>query len=426
MNSRFILTAAAALVLAAGYDSVTTAQLSDTFTHLIDHAAIGYKTTPPTDPVARLNERLKDGSVRLSADGPSGYLRSVLAALNVPVDSQIAVFAKDSLQRGIIAPANPRTLFFNDSVAVGWVRTGIIELAAQDPVQGTIFYTFDRSPFGEQRFVRRHDCLTCHYSFSTAGVPGMLVRSAGEFAVNHTLPLERRWGGWYVTGTHGSLRHLGNVDLDRLFQSPRPQGTFNWSSFEGRFDTSGYLSPYSDIVALMVFDHQMHLLNLLARLGWEARVAAYQERQATAGTGTPPVAPDEKPISLTEAAVEVVDYMLFVNEAPIGDRLKGSSGFAERFERQGPHDRIGRSLRQFDLRRRLMRFPCSYLIYSPVFDSLPGPAKSAVYRRLWEVLSGADRAPQYRRLALEDRRAVVEILRDTKTDLPPEFQAAAH
>ena len=114
--------------------------------------------------------------------------------------------------------------------------------------------------------------------------------------------------------------------------------------------------------------------------------------------------------------------MLFINEAPIGDTLKGSSGFAERFERQGPHDRAGRSLRQFDLRHRLMRYPCSYLIYSPTFDSLPGSAKHAIYRRLWHVLSGEDRAPQYRRLSLGDRRAIVEILRDTKHDLPSDFQ----
>jgi hypothetical protein len=416
MNSRLVLAAAAALYLGVAFDGANAAQLSNTFTHLIDHPAIGYKTTPPSDPVAILNQRLQDGTVRLSADGPSGYLRSVLAALNVAVDSQIAVFAKDSLQRAIISPANPRTLFFNDSVAVGWVRTGIIELAAQDPVQGTIFYTLNSSLLAGPRFVRRNDCLTCHYSFSTAGVPGMLVRSAGEFAVTHTLPLERRWGGWYVTGAHGSLHHLGNVDLDRLFQSPRPEGTSNWSSFEGKFDTSGYLSPYSDIVALMVFDHQMHLLNLLARIGWEARVASYREQTRSSGG-------DDEPVSLADAAVEVVDYMLFINEAPIEHTLKGSSGFAERFERQGPADRAGRSLRQFGLRRRLMRFPCSYLIYSPVFDNLPGPAKSAIYRRLWQVLSGADRGPQYRRLSFEDRRAIVEILRETRSDLPADFQA---
>jgi hypothetical protein len=151
-------------------------------------------------------------------------------------------------------------------------------------------------------------------------------------------------------------------------------------------------------------------------IGWKARLA-YREQTRSS---------DDEPISLADAAVEVVDDMLFVNEAPIEHTLKGSSGLTERFERQGPSDRAGRSLRQFDLRHRMMRFPCSYLIYAPVFDNLPGPAKSAIYRRLWEVLSGADHAPQYRRLSLEDRRAIVEILRDTKTDLPRDFQAGVH
>ena len=399
-------------------------QLSNTFTHWLNHPAIGYTVTAPRDPVAELSRKLQDGSVRLTSDGPSGYLRSVLTALDVSIDSQVVVFAKDSVQRAIISAANPRALYFNDSVAVGWVRGGFIELAAQDPVQGTVFYALRPSVLRQPQVVRNDGCLSCHYSYSTAGVPGMLVRSAGEFAVNHTLPFERRWGGWFVTGSSGSLRHLGNADVGRLFQETAPQNTLNWPSLDGKFDTTGYLSPHSDIVALMVFTHQMHLMNLLARIGWEARVAAYQERQTTSGSGGRPVAPDDKPIPLAEAAVEVVDYMLFVNEAPIGDVLKGSSGFAERFQRQGPHDRAGRSLRQLDLRHRLMRFPCSYLIYAPLFDNLPGPAKHAIYRRLWHVLSGEDRGPQYRRLSPGDRRAIVEILRDTKQDLPADFQKA--
>jgi hypothetical protein len=420
MNSRLILTAAA-LFLGAALMSARAGQLANTFRPLIDHPAIRYKITPPTDPVAKLDQRLQDGAVRLSAEGPSGYLRSVLAALDVSVDSQVVIFAKDSVQARIISPTNPRALYFNDSVAVGWVRHGFIELAAQDPVQGIVFYALTPSLLGEPRIVRRHDCLTCHYSFATAGVPGMLARSSGEFAVNHTIPLERRWGGWYVTGAHGSLRHLGNVDLDRLHQSPPPQGTFNWSSFEGQFDTSGYLSPYSDIVALMVFEHQMHLMNLLTRLGWEARVIADQLQRAD---GTSAIQDDEKPVSLDDGAREVVDYMLFVDEAPLSDAAKGSSGFAERFERLGPYDRSGRSLRQFDLRRRLMRFPCSYLIYAPVFTNLPPQAKDAIYRRMWQVLTGADGDSKYRGLALSDRRAIVEILRDTKDDLPPYFRSS--
>jgi hypothetical protein len=124
---------------------------------------------------------------------------------------------------------------------------------------------------------------------------------------------------------------------------------------------------------------------------------------------------------MEDAASEVVDYMLFVREAPIGDDIRSSSGFRERFEQQGPFDRKGRSLRQFDLRRRLMRYPLSYMVYSPLFEGLPGTAKDAVYRRLWQVLSGTARGPQYQHLSVGDRRAIVEIVRDTKRDIPPYF-----
>jgi hypothetical protein len=418
MNSRTFLVGAAAILVTVAFDSAGAGQPSSTFRHWLDHPAIDYTGRRPTDVVADLNRKLQAGTLNLTAEGPAGYLRSVLAALEVPVESQIVVFAKDSVQRAIINTTNPRALYFNDTVAVGWVRGGFIELAAQDPVQGTIFYALQRSPSSSPQFVRRNDCLSCHYSYSTAGVPGMLARSSGEFTVNHTLPLERRWGGWYVTGSHGSIRHLGNVDLDRPFPSPAPASTLNWPSFEQKFDTAGYLTPYSDVAALMVFEHQMHLMNLLARIGWEARVAAYRANRSDGA-----VSKDEEPISLIDAASEIVDYMLFVDEAPLVDPIKGSSGFAERFERQGPHDRAGRSLRQLDLRRRLLRYPCSYLIYSPAFDHLPEAARAAIYQRMWQVLSGEDGGPKDARLALADRRAIVEILRDTKKDLPDYFGA---
>jgi hypothetical protein len=425
MNSRRVrLASAIALLLAILHPSVGRGQLSDTFTNWLDHPAIDYTSTPATDPVAQLIREIQQGRVQLSSDGPSGYLRSLLEALDVPVESQIAVFARDSVQRARITAANPRTLFFNDSVAVGWVRGGFIELAAQDPRQGVIFYVLDQTLFGNPRFTSRNDCLTCHYSYSTAGVPGMLVRSAGQFAVNHSVPFEERWGGWYVTGTHGTLRHLGNVDLEHPAVTAAADTTSNWPSFAGKFDTTGYLSTRSDIVALMLFEHQMHLTNLLSRIGWEARVAEYANRHG--GAPSEHAATGDQPVPLADAAREIVDYLMFVNEAPLPAEIRGSSGFAERFAAQGPYDRQGRSLRQLDLRRRLLRYKFSYLIYAPVFDRLPSQAKAAIYQRLWAVLSGGDRSAKYGALTLEDRRTVVEILSDTKPDLPDYFRWVVH
>lgn len=59
-----------------------------------------------TDAVAELNQRLQAGSAALKFDGPSGYLRSLLELLNVPVDTQMAVYSKTSLQSPLISPSN--------------------------------------------------------------------------------------------------------------------------------------------------------------------------------------------------------------------------------------------------------------------------------------------------------------------------------
>jgi hypothetical protein len=399
-------------------------QLGDTFTDWLAHPAIQYATRPVSDPVAELNRKLQDGKAQLEFDGPSGYLQSVLNALDVHVESQIAVFLKDSVQATRISPGNPRTIFFNDSVAVGWVRGGFIELAAQDPQQGVVFYSLGQDLLARAQalvtppqFVRQHACTTCHFNYSTVGVPGMLARSVGQFAVDHRTPIEQRWGGWYVTGA-SAVRHLGNLDPAQIFNAPPPSGPLNWPSFDGKFDWTGYLAPSSDIAALMVFEHQMHMMNLLTRIGWEARVAA--DREPTLRLGSERAAAPG--VSLQDAAKETVDYLLFVDEAPIAGDIRGSVRFADKFEARGPRDRKGRSLRQLDLRRRLMRYPCSYMIYAPQFDALPREAKDAIYQRMWQILSGRERDAKYQRLTNDDRRTLVEILRDTKKDLPGYFK----
>jgi hypothetical protein len=202
------------------------------------------------------------------------------------------------------------------------------------------------------------------------------------------------------------------VDIKRLARSGPPADPFNWASLDGRLDLSGYPTPYSDVAALLVFEHQMRAMNLLTRIGWEARIAQHEPRaDATA--------------SLREHARDVVDYLLFVGEAPLASPVRGTSGFAEAFGAKGPRDSKGRSLRQLDLTTRLMRYRCSYMMYTAQFDALPAIAKAAIYERLWAILSGAERSQDYRHLDAADRRAIVEILLDTKADLPRFFSAAA-
>jgi hypothetical protein len=389
-----------------------------------DDPAIEYSSRPTTDAVAILNREIKGGRVRLRFDSKQGYLPSVLEALHVPIESQMAVFSKTSVQRERINPHNPRTLFFNDFAAIGWVRGGFIEVAVQDPRQGVIFYTLAQMPIEKPQFTRNNECLTCHNSNNAMGVPGMLVRSQftapngatmpwlGNYISDHRSPLEERWGGWYVTGKTGRMRHMGNAVVT---DGTKPESIvtdqdLNLASLARRFDTDAYLSPYSDIVALMVFEHQMHMMNLLTRIGWQAR---YLLRNGSVH--------DIQTSGLSASAQDLVDYMLFVDEAPLPNKIEGSSGFVEKFSAEGPRDSLGRSLRQFDLEQHLMRYPCSYMIYSGVFDALPSEAKDAVYQRMWLILSGAMTDTKYARLSPADRQAVLEILRETKEGLPSYF-----
>jgi hypothetical protein len=117
---------------------------------------------------------------------------------------------------------------------------------------------------------------------------------------------------------------------------------------------------------------------------------------------------------LRRAAKELVDYLLFIDEAPLTGPISGTSGFSESFVLLGPFDTKGRSLRQLDLKTRLMRYPCSYMIYSDAFQALPVQAKEAVYARMQEILTVQEKDPKYNRLSKADRQAILEILRDTR------------
>jgi hypothetical protein len=389
----------------------------------LDHPAIAYSTRQTTSVVDALNARLQAGQVNLPYNDTTGYLKPVLDALNVSVDSQMAVFSKTSLQSGIIEPRNPRVIYFNDSVVVAWVRHGFIEIAAHDPAQGAVFYRVLRATAGPPAMFRDNGCLQCHNSFATLGVPGFLAKSVpsaldgnalpwlGNYLTDHRSPITERWAGWFVTGKAGTSRHLGNAPVaDRNIDDVKIEDTnLNLSDLRSRFDTSDYLSPHSDVVALLVFNHQLRMMNLLTRIGWQARTLAHNGRsEAAILTG------------LRDIATETVDYMLFVDEAPLSG-VSGTSGFAQSFSKRGPRDSKGRSLRDLDLRQRLFTHPCSYMIHSEAFEQLPLTAKRAIYARLWDVLSGAVRAPKYARLSAVDRDRIVEILRETKKDLPASF-----
>lgn len=422
---------AAGLALVTALSGVAVAQRQDALLVSRDHPALDYSAAPLHDAVVALNARLKDGTARLAFDPATGYLKSLLAELQLPVTSQVLVYSKTSQQAPKISERTPRALYFNDTVSVGYIAgADVLEVAVQDPRQGSAFYTLAQTDAQAPELRRGQPCLSCHLSWDTRAVPGRFLltshprRSENDYTnggvIDHRDPFPTRWGGWYVTGAAVPPRHMGNVPLvgahaktpDQMAPPPK------LANVADRIDTSRYLSAQSDVVALLVLEHQLHAMNLITRAGWEHRVAVYDAEKA----GQSPVVagdPDGLAPRVREAADELADYLLFVDETPLPVPVAGSSGFAEWFAAQGPRDAEGRSLREFDLRSRLMKYPLSYVVYSEPFGALPAPVRTAVLRRVLQVLAGEVPSPKYAHLTKEKRQVIAAILKDTLRDLPP-------
>ena len=393
----------------------------------VDHAAIEYEAGPFEDPVARLARAVAGGSATFDYDDRFGYLPTLLDRLDIRTDSQVLVFSKTSFQADRISPRTPRAIYFNDDVAVGIAHaTGVIELAALDPRRGAVFYTLDATRSTRPRFARPNGCLRCHHGAATLGVPGPYVGSVstsatgrpdfrlGTVVTDHRTPFEERWGGWYVTGTHGATRHRAN-SLARNPASPAglvEAANQNLTTLVKFIDPANYLAPTSDLIALMTLEHQTHMVNLLTRAGWDARIAEHDGLL------------DEAEAAARRSGVEqIVRYMLFADEAALTNPFQGVSTFTETFPIRGPRDARGRSLRDFDLRRRLFRYPLSFMVYSAVFDGLPDPVRTPIHERLFEVLTGDAATDRFDRLSAADRRAILEIVRETKAELPEYWKA---
>lgn len=396
----------------------------------LEREPISYSTAPADNIVARLQQQIAAGQVTLQHEEEFGYLRSLLRELRVSESSQMLVFSKTSLQRQRIGPRMPRAIYFSDDVYVGFCQKGeVLELSAVDPQLGTVFYTLGQHPAEKPRFVRQNDaCLICHGSSFNQGFPGHLVRSVhadeqgnpilseGSYRTDQRSPLAERWGGWYVTGTCGAQKHLGNRILDKSTLSVRdPADCFNCTDLSRRFVTSHYLNSHSDIVALLVLEHQAEMHNLITRANMQTRLALYEEAGINQALGRPLTERLDSTRSRIKSAGEpLMKYLFFSKETQLTEPIGGSSAFAREFAERGPRDARGRSLRDFDLQRRLFKYPCSYLIDSPAFAALPALMRDYLGQRIEEILSGKDKSADFAHLSPEDRQAIREILCETK------------
>jgi hypothetical protein len=400
-----------------------------------DYPVIGYSSEPTHNAVARLQARLDRGEATLKFNGTRGYLDALLQALGVDPSSQMLVYSKTSLQTAGIRAATPRAIYFNDETYVAWVQGAeLLEVVALDSALGPVFYTLANRDARAQDLQRETlRCLGCHDKFSLTGggVPIFMVHSSlvstGGHALTRTIsievtdrtPIEQRWGGWYVTGQHAEQTHLGNIlavnakQIENLDKARR--GTL--VTLAELFDTRPYLTDKSDIVALLVFEHQTSVQNLIIRVNYKARSFLAKESNGGAWDKAS-TATQSKLKKLTEPLVEA---MLFVGAAPITGRISGNAGYEAWFQAQGPRDPSGRSLRALNLKNRLFQYPLSYLIYSDGFEGLPDDAKKYVYSRIADILSGRDASKQYAHLSVGDRKVLMEILTATK----PAFAAVA-
>ena len=394
-------------------------------------APIHYMTAKVNDPVAKMAARLESGDLKLKFDDKVGYLKSVLKELNIAESSQTLVFSKTSLQIHRIAPRRPRAIYFNDDVYVGYCQRGdVLELAATDAKQGATFYTIKQTDQQPQVKRDRGQCLSCHSSGKTQNVPGYLVRSVfanyagrpvfseGTYTIDHTSEFKQRWGGWYVTGDHGDMQHMGNVIFKEGSGKFDYESGANKKSLDDRIDTDAYLTPDSDIVALMVLEHQTQMHNAIAWANYETRRALHQSYEMNKLLDREPgFISDSARRRINSSAEKVLKYLLFADEFPLTSRVKGNSSFQSDFESRGARDTRGRALRDMDLQTRMFRYPCSYLIHSAAFDGLPEEARIRILERLRDILAGQD-VEAFPHLTPSLRRGISEILRDTK----PEFR----
>ena len=389
----------------------------------VDYPLMDYGGRPLQDAFSKAMEELAASGEGLVHSGTArGYLDSLLELLDIDPASQILVWSKTSLKQRFIEPDNPRALYFNDSVYVGFVPgSSTLEIGAMDPVLGPVFFDFFQSPEAEAPFERETGrCLRCHdtYSMTGGGVPRFMLMSvlAGTDGnvVSHEIsevtdtstPYSRRWGGLYVTGSHGSMQTLGNfiVDSAEKLRAGDFAAYGNRQSLEEFVNLDGYLRATSDIVSLLVLEHQVEVQNRITRLQYEGRKVLDEKPDADATVLDPLIRP-------------VLDALFMAHEAPLTDAVSGNAAFREHFEARGPSDAQGRSLRELDVQNRTFRFPLSYLVYSPAIAALPAPVHARLMQQIGAVLRQEPGAVEYAHLNGDQRATILSILQATH----PEF-----
>jgi hypothetical protein len=386
---------------------------------------------PPANPRVALANALDDGLLD-SDRSKNDKLRAVLEVAGVPEASQVLVFSKTSLQLKLISPSNPRAIYFNDNCYIGYVPGGLVEYgdADPDPTIGSGMFAIDLREKDQAALTPDGSCLSCHDGARTNGRPGFFIRSvfpnpeghvitsAGSTTVGHDTPLAKRWGGWYVTGNSGSTHHRGNqVTIEHPSGDAHIDNALgsNIDDLSHRFNVNRYLQPTSDIVALMVLEHQVQMHNRLTQ-GSGVVHEQYERSEALAEYLEEPFEPSKNETLqrvIESNAGRIVRQMLFCNEVELTEPVAGTELFLEQFRANRKEDAEGRSLKDFDLETRIFKHRCSYMVYSQAFAMMHPMLKDAVVTKLREVLAGQGDESIYGHLDANERQVIATILTET-------------
>ena len=426
---------------------VATAGLTaSAFEPLYERAPINYHETEADTPLTRLISDAKDGGP-LASGTDREILEAVLNALDIPIESQILVYSKTSAQNSRISPRTPRAVYFSDNAYIGWVQGGEIEAATFDEKLGMVFHLVkltSREPNRPPEIVRERSCLNCHAGSSNRNLPGLMVRSvyaqesgqplfqAGTFHTRHDSPIEERWGGWYVSGEVEEVSHMGNclasaerrsveVTLHKMSEEPV-------SSLEEFFESEPYLhGAKSDVVALMMLEHQVGMHNMLVEANLTTRATLHRHREMQKAFGESPDAPlsETNQRILDHLAEDVLEKMLWVDEVSLPGGVEGCPGFLTSFAENQKKSEDGRSLKDFRLYERMMKYRCSHLIYSDAFAHLPNEIRTIILEKLHGVLTSPDQYPDFAHLSDSERGHILEIIKGTLPGLPEVWEVGA-
>ena len=379
-----------------------------------------YWERPPQDAVTAALAKIQSGELKVDTSSDRAFVASLLGALKVPVSSQLLVYSATSMQSGIINPRNPRALYFNDEIYVGFVPGGLVEIMGVDPELGGVFYIFDKPQPGQlPRTDRSTRCFNCHAGSATMRIPGLLAESVAPIISGasyenyrrdeqgHQIPLADRFGGWHVT----SAKPFGETKAN-IFARSDGSGVKIVKVKPGEmWDIEKHLLPSSDILPHLIHEHQIGFDNQVIH-------AAYLAREIGDKGRTPTLADDKR---LNEKATALVRYILFTDEAKLPPSgIAGDEKYAADFLSNKKASGTGLSLKDLDLKTRMFKHRCSYMLYTPQWQKLPAMIKNRVYAGMKLALSGKDQ--NYAYLSAQERLAIVSILRETLPDLPADWR----